>query len=154
MADGWLARHAGKPLYCVAWRRVRCHHNICCRLEPPPAPVMHPVRAADLLPQATATAAAPAATVGAAAPEVSAEGNNEDYLRTDDRKDNNSISQRDNVTAVLQLPDASETPDICSASDLRCSFHVFFIYLLLVRLTCSPGQRISLVEAAALLCLL
>lgn len=113
---------------------------------------MHPVRAADLLPQATVAAAA--STVGAAAPEVSAEGNNEHYLRTDDRKDNNSISQRDNVTAVLQLPDASETPDICSASDLRWSFHVFFIYLLLVRLTCSPGQRISLVEAAALLCLL
>lgn len=113
---------------------------------------MHPVRAADLLPQATVAVAA--ATVGAAAPEVKAEGNNEDYLRMDDRKDNNSISHRDNVTAVLQLPDASETPDICSASDLRCSFHVFFIYLLLVRLTRSPGQQISLVEAAALLCLL
>lgn len=67
MADGRLARHSGKPLYSVAWQEVRCHHNICCRLEPPPAPVMHPVRPADLLPLATVAVAA--ATVGAAAPE-------------------------------------------------------------------------------------
>lgn len=68
--------------------------------------------------------------------------------------------RRDSFTAALQLSDTSETPDICSASDLCPSFHVFFIYLssspvylLLLRLSRSPGPQISLVEAAALLCL-
>lgn len=111
---------------------------------------MHPISVADLLPRATA----------AAIEEVSAEENNEDCWGMNDRKDNNSISLRDNFTAVLQLSDTSETPDICSASDLCPSFHVFFIYLssspvylLLLRLSRSPGWQVSLVEAAALLCL-
>lgn len=63
---------------------------------------------------------------------------------------------RDNSTAVLRLHDTSQTPDICSASDL-CPF--FFmsslftfpaapVYLLLSRLSRSPGLQISLVEAA------
>lgn len=54
----------------------------------------------------------------------------------------------------------SETPDICSASDLRLSFYVIFIYLcsssvylLLSRWSVWPSQQISLVRAAALPCL-
>lgn len=38
-----------------AWPRVRCHHNICCGLEPP-SPITRPITGADLLPRATATA--------------------------------------------------------------------------------------------------
>lgn len=65
-------------------------------------------------------------------------------------------AREDNFTAVLQLSDASKTPDICSASDLCQSFQVFFIYLssspvylLLLRLSCSLVGQISLVGAAA-----
>lgn len=116
---------------------------------------MHPISDADLLPQGTVA-------VGdeVMEPEVGAVENNGSHWGTNDRTDNNSITHRDHFTAVLQLSNTSEAPDICSASDLCPSFHVFFIYLssspvylLLLRLSCSPGQQISLVEAAALLCL-
>lgn len=62
-------------------------------------------------------------------PEVGAVENNGSHWGTNDRRDNNSITHRDHFTAVLQLSNTSEAPDICSASDLCPSFHVFFIYL-------------------------
>lgn len=117
-----------------------------------PALLCIPSLSRNLLPRATA-----AAIEEETGEEASAQENNGDYWGRDDRGDNNSIvlTAGDNSTAVPRLHDTSQTPDICSASDL-CPF--FFmssftfpaapVYLLLSRLSRSPGLQISLVEAA------
>lgn len=118
-----------------------------------PALLCIPSVSRNLLPRATA-----AAIEEETGEEASAEENNGGYWGRDDREDNNSIvlTAGDNSAAVLRLHDTSQTPDICSASDL-CPF--FFmsslftfpaapVYLLLSRLSRSPGLQISLVEAA------
>ncbi|KAK5932115.1 hypothetical protein CgunFtcFv8_003847 [Champsocephalus gunnari] len=88
MADGRLA---GKPLHSDAWPRVRCHHNICYRLEPPPGPVMHPISVANLLPRATAAAIEE---------EVSAKENNE-CSWAGMTEDNNSIGLTEEIIPLL-----------------------------------------------------
>lgn len=96
-------------------------------------------------------------------PEVSAEQNNKGDSARDDRKDNDSIGLTAEIIPLLYCSYTIPPKHLIFAQLLifAPSFHVFFIYLssgpvylLLLRLSCSPGRQISLVEAAALLCLL
>lgn len=78
-------------------------------------------------------------------------------MSADDRKDNNSISHRDNVTAVLRLPVKHlifAQLQICAPpfmSSFLFTFPAAQFTCCPVQSTCPPGRQVSLVGPAALL---
>lgn len=121
-----------------------------------PDPAMHPISVVSLLPWATTAATEEA---GILKYELWSTGTTGARMLA---KIPTVWFTEDKFTAFLHslLSNTSGTPDICSASDLCSSFHVFFIYLcsspvylLLSRLSRWPRWQISLVGAAALPCL-
>lgn len=112
-----------------------------------PGPAMYPVSAASLLPRAATAATQEMAIL------------KYELWRTKRSSEAWMMAGRTTVLAIEDgftasphfLPSrTSETPDICSASNLCLSFQVIFIYLfgssfylLLSRLSRRPGQRIS-----------